>query len=80
MLFAIQAAWLNETGKLLPINVDGAIAALLSDMGFDWRLGKSFFIISRTVGLAAHVHEQMTTGKPLQFAPEVETEYVPKGK
>ena len=80
MLFAIQAAWLNETGKLLPINVDGAIAALLSDMGFDWRLGKSFFIISRTVGLAAHVHEQMTTGKPLQFAPQVETEYVPKGK
>lgn len=80
MLFAIQAAWLNETGKLLPINVDGAIAGILSDLGFDWRLGKSFFIISRTVGLAAHVHEQMTTGKPLQFAPEVETEYESKRK
>ncbi|GAG56450.1 unnamed protein product, partial [marine sediment metagenome] len=27
----------KQTGKHLPINVDGAIAAISSDMGFDWR-------------------------------------------
>jgi len=76
LLIAIQAAWLDAVGKTLPVNVDGAIAGILSDLGFDWRLGKSFFIIARSAGLAAHVHEQITTGKPLQFAPAVEVEFL----
>lgn len=53
-------------GKPLPINVDGAIAAVISDMGFDWRLGKGFFIISRSAGLVAHAHEELTRQKPMR--------------
>lgn len=53
-------------GKSLPINVDGAIAAVISDMGFDWRLGKGFFIISRTVGLIAQAYEEKTREKPMR--------------
>ena len=30
--------------KHLILNVDGCIAALISEMGFDWRIGKGFFI------------------------------------
>ena len=37
----------KSQGKKLPINVDGAIAAIISDMGFDWRLGKAFFLLGR---------------------------------
>lgn len=48
----------------LILNVDGTIAAIMSDMGFDWRLGKGFFIVSRTPGLVAHVYEQMYFDKP----------------
>jgi citrate synthase len=55
-----------DTGKSLPINVDGAIAAVISDMCFDWRLGKGFFIISRTVGLVAQAHEERTREKPMR--------------
>ncbi len=55
-----------EKGKALPINVDGAIAAVISDMGFDWRLGKGFFIISRTVGLVAQAYEERTREKPMR--------------
>lgn len=55
-----------EKGKALPINVDGAIGAVISDMGFDWRLGKGFFIISRAVGLVAHAHEELTREKPMR--------------
>jgi len=55
-----------DSGKELPINVDGAIAAVISDMGFDWRLGKGFFIISRTVGLVAHAYEELTREKPMR--------------
>jgi citryl-CoA lyase len=43
----------------LVVNVDGAIAAIMSDLGWDWRLGKGLFIVARTPGLVAHVREEM---------------------
>ncbi|WP_414836589.1 citryl-CoA lyase [Candidatus Nanohalococcus occultus] len=43
----------------LVLNVDGAIAGIMSDLGWDHRLGKGIFIIARTPGLVAHVHEEM---------------------
>lgn len=43
----------------LVMNVDGAIAAVMTDLGWDYRLGKGLFIIARTPGLVAHVHEEM---------------------
>jgi citrate synthase len=61
--------------KALPINVDGAIAAIVSDMGFDWRLGKAFFIIGRCAGLIAHVYEEMTTQKPMRGMCKQDMEY-----
>ncbi len=63
---AIEKALQDKLGKALPINVDGAIAAVISDMGFDWRLGKGFFIISRVPGLLAHAYEEMTREKPMR--------------
>lgn len=63
---AVEKMLLEKTGKALPINVDGAIAAVISDMGFDWRLGKGFFIISRVPGLLAHAYEEMTREKPMR--------------
>lgn len=54
--------------KHLILNVDGCIAAIISDMGFDWRLGKVFFIVSRTPGLIAHAYEQMYNEKPYKSA------------
>ncbi|MCP4633748.1 MAG: citryl-CoA lyase, partial [candidate division Zixibacteria bacterium] len=44
----------------------GGIAAVISDMGFDWRLGKGFFIISRVPGLVAHIYEEITREKPMR--------------
>ena len=43
----------------LVINVDGAISAVMSDLSWPPELGKGFFIIARTPGLVAHVHEEM---------------------
>jgi len=54
--------------RRLILNVDGCIAAIMSDMGFDWRLGKGFFIVSRTPGLVAHAYEQMYFDKPYKAA------------
>ncbi len=63
---AVEKALAAGLGKQLPINVDGAIAAVISDMGFDYRLGKGFFIISRVPGLIAHAYEEMTREKPMR--------------
>lgn len=52
--------------RALPINVDGAIAAIICDMGFDHKLGKAFFVLGRCAGLIAHVYEEMTTQKPMR--------------
>jgi citryl-CoA lyase len=71
---ALEAAF-KDSGKELPINVDGAIAAVISDMGFDWRLGKGFFIISRTVGLVAQAYEERTREKPMRNIGATEFDY-----
>ncbi len=63
---AVEAELEKQLGRKLPMNVDGAVGAVISDMGFDWRLGKGFFIISRTAGLVAHVYEEWTREKPMR--------------
>jgi len=44
----------------LVLNVDGAIAAVMTDLDWDYKLGKGIFIIARTPGIVAHVHEEMS--------------------
>lgn len=53
-------------GKRLPINVDGAIAALLCELDIPPEIGNAFFIIARVPGLVAHVHEEMTRMRPMR--------------
>ncbi|MFH1687001.1 MAG: citryl-CoA lyase [bacterium] len=72
---AIEKILAEKTGRQLPVNVDGAIAAVISDMGFDWRLGKAFFIISRVPGLVAHAYEEMTREKPMRKLGPLPYEY-----
>ncbi len=72
---AIENALVASLGKNLPINVDGAIAAVISDMGFDWRLGKAFFLMGRVAGLTAHVYEEQTKFKPMRKMFSVDCSY-----
>lgn len=79
---AVEAELEKVKGKKIVINVDGAIAAVSSDMGFDYRLGKGFFIIGRVVGLVAHIYEEIVREKPFRRVSEEEIEYdgTPKRK
>ena len=72
---AIETELKDKTGRTLPLNVDGAIAAIISDMGFDWRLGKSFFLMGRVAGLTAHVYEEQTKQKPMRKMATVNCSY-----
>lgn len=72
---AIEKELEKATGRTLPINVDGAIAAISSDMGFDWRLGKAFFLLGRVAGLTAHVYEEQTQFKAMRKMVTVNCQY-----
>jgi citryl-CoA lyase len=61
------------SSKPLPLNIDGAMAAILSDMGFKPEVMKGLFILARLPGLIAHSVEQAQSGEGLKrLAPEEE--------
>lgn len=68
LALAIENALKKALNKSLPLNVDGAIGAVISDIGIDWRLGKSFFFLGRSAGLTAHAYEYQTTERPMRRA------------
>ncbi len=62
---AVQRAF-AATGKPLPMNVDGALGAILADLGLDPRLFNGIFMIARTPGLVAQVVEEQTRERPMR--------------
>ena len=72
---ALEKELTESLGKKLPINVDGAIAAVISDMDLDWRLGKAFFLLGRVAGLTAQGYEEQTRYKPMRKMFSVTCEY-----
>jgi citrate synthase len=56
----------EEIGRALPVNVDGAIAAICADLGFAYELGNAIFLISRLPGLIAHAHEERSRQAPMR--------------
>ena len=62
---AVEKAF-ADAKKSLPINVDGAIGAILADLGMDPAAFNGIFMIARTPGLVAHVIEEQTREKPMR--------------
>ncbi|HEU5248241.1 MAG TPA: citryl-CoA lyase, partial [Candidatus Udaeobacter sp.] len=62
---AVEKAF-ADAKKSLPINVDGAIGAILADLGMNPAAFNGIFIIARTPGLVAHVIEEQTREKPMR--------------
>ncbi|MBI4790210.1 MAG: citryl-CoA lyase [Chloroflexi bacterium] len=56
----------------LPINLDGAIAAILYDLGFAPAFAKALYIIAHVAGLSAHVLEEYAREQPLRIKIPVE--------
>jgi citrate synthase len=68
---AIEAATARLI-KPIPINIDGAVAALLYDMGFPASAGKLIFIIGRVVGITAEVAEEHLREKAMRIKIPIE--------
>jgi citrate synthase len=58
LALAIESLLFEKKG--IRMNVDGANGAILSDMGFDWRIGSGIFMIGRLPGILTHVDEERT--------------------
>jgi citrate synthase len=65
---AIHAAFVRKTGKTnIPINIDGALAAIGCDLGWSANQTVAFAVLSVLPGLMAHVIEEIETGRPLRY-------------
>src|SRR3954466_317126 len=65
----------SHFGRPLPVNVDGAIAAISADLGFAYELGNAIFLISRLPGLIAHAHEERTRQTPMRQIDPKDSDY-----
>ncbi len=72
---AIESALKQSTGKELPVNIDGAIAAILCEIGFPVTLANAVFMIARMSGILAHAHEEITQMPPMRRIDPVDHGY-----
>jgi len=62
---AIAAALPETHGRSLPVNVNGAIPAVMLDVGFPLRALKGISLLARTASLIAHLNEEVE--RPIGF-------------
>lgn len=75
MANALADAVEKVSGKRQPINVDGAIAALLCEMDFPPELANAFFMMARIPGLVSHIYEEQTRMRPMRQIDPKKHEY-----
>lgn len=63
---AIARGLKRSTGKDLPINIDGATAAILCEIGFPASLSNALFMVARLTGILAHANEEITRMPPMR--------------
>lgn len=65
----------NQKGKKIVLNIDGLMAAILLEMGFNSLQGKGLFVIARTPGLTAQVIEELQSDEHVRRIDEDEIKY-----
>jgi citrate synthase len=65
----------KQSGRKLPINVDGAIAAILVSLNVDPKMSNAFFIMARVPGMVAHIEEEWKRQKPMRRIHPTEHSY-----
>lgn len=72
---AIEGALKKNTGRDLPINIDGAMAAILCEIGFPATLANAVFMVARITSLFAHAHEELMEMPPMRRIDPVDFSY-----
>jgi len=66
MIRAVEIVLNDNPKEHLPVNIDGAIAAVCGDIGIPPSVANALFIISRAPGIAAHAEEERTRQTPMR--------------
>ncbi len=69
---AIENEIEKQSGRRIPLNIDGAMAGILMDLGFDWRLARVFVFLPRAAGISAHAVEEVVREKGWRVAAKPE--------
>jgi citrate synthase len=72
---SLARALKRSTGKDLPINIDGATAAILCEIGFPASLSNALFMVARLTGILAHANEEITRMPPMRRIDPVNHDY-----
>lgn len=59
LLELVAAEAERASGKSLPVNATGAIGAIASELGIDWRLCRGIAVMGRAIGLVGHIAEEI---------------------
>ena len=66
---AVHKEFVRVTGKEIPLNIDGMMACVLNEMGFDPLEMAGIAAVSYMCGIIAHVVEEIKEGVPLRIIP-----------
>ncbi len=66
---AVHKEFVRVTGKEIPLNIDGMMACVLNEMGFDPLEMAGIAAVSFMCGIIAHVVEEIKEGVPLRVIP-----------
>ena len=75
LLLAVERILASGKKKPLAANINGAIGAVISDLGIDWKMGRGIFIISRSIGLICHAAEEVKEGQVYKKIRPEDVEY-----
>jgi citrate synthase len=56
----------DSHGRAVPVNIDGALAAVCGDLGIPPAIADALFVISRVPGIAAHSEEERVRHEPMR--------------
>lgn len=70
MLDAVEAHLAAAKGRTIPINLAGALGAVLADLGFDPLVIGGLGALGYGMALLAHVTEEIRDGVPLRIIPD----------
>lgn len=70
MLDAVEAHLAAAKGRLIPINLAGALGAVLADLGFEPLVIGGLGALGYGMALLAHVSEEIHDGVPLRIIPD----------
>jgi citrate synthase len=72
---AIVRALNRSTGKDVPINIDGGMAAILCEIGFPCSLSNALFMVARLTGILAQADEEITQMPRMRIIDPVDYSY-----